>query len=182
MRELNRISLIIGQRGTGKTTFGLQLVNASPLKKKLIIDTFEHPSYKEFETITAAKLPRWIKGKKRLLYRTEEDMDMINDYVYNTLIVMEDCTKYLTGDLKQNIKSILFDSKQKNNDIIMMYHGFSFIPPKILANCTDITLFKVGENINNHKSKIPSFETIHKAHQAIQASSNIYERKTIIVN
>ena len=178
----NQVFMLIGKRKTGKTTVGRALIDASLHKKILVVDTFEHPDYKDFETITTDMLPRWKSGRKRILYREDEDLQAINEHVRNTLIVLEDCTKYITGDISKPVKGIIFDSKQKNNDVIMMYHGFSYAPPKLLANVNYITLFKIGENIDNYKSKIPNYEIIYKAHKAIQASKNPYINKTFLVN
>lgn len=176
------ILLIVGKRKTGKTTFGREIIKKSLQPKILVVDTFEHPSYNDFQTITVDMLSRWKKGKKRLIYKTDEDLEAINKYVNNTLIVMEDCTKYITGDLSKPITGIIFDSKQKKNDVMLMYHGFAFAPPKLIANVNYITLFKIGENIANSKGKIPNYDLILKGHKKIQASANPYINKTFLVN
>jgi hypothetical protein len=182
MQRTPQVIILIGKRKTGKTTFGRKIIEGTQHKKILVVDTFDHPDYKDFQTITTAMLPRWKSGRKRILYRSDEDLQAINEHVRNTLIVLEDCTKYITGDISAPMKGIIFDSKQKNNDVLLMYHGFSFAPPKLLANVNYITLFKIGENIDNYKSKIPNYETIHRAHLSIQASKDPYINKTFLVN
>lgn len=176
------ILMLVGKRRTGKTTFGRKIIEHSNMKKILLIDTFEHPDYGDFKTIDVSMLSRWKNGRKRILYKTDEDLEAINQHVQNTLIIFEDCTKYITGDMSAPLRGIIFDSKQKHNDVMLMYHGFSFAPPKILANINYITLFKIGENLANYKSKIPNYEIVAQAHRAIQASNNPYENKTLLVN
>jgi hypothetical protein len=182
MERTNQVIIIIGRRKCGKTVFGRKIIDTSKFNKILVVDTFEHPDYSDFQTITADMLPRWKSGKKRILYRTDEDMQAINEHVKNTLIVMEDCTKYITGDMSKPVKGIVFDSKQKNNDVLLMYHGFSFAPPKLLANVNYITLFKMGEAIHRSKSKIPNYETILEGYKIIKASNNPFINKTFLVN
>ncbi|MEZ5047486.1 MAG: hypothetical protein R2831_10895 [Chitinophagaceae bacterium] len=181
MNRSNHIALLVGARNTGKTTFGKQLVDASMHKKILVVDTFEHPSYSEYETIQTEMLPRWKRGRKRIVLNSDvdEDMNTIATCVSNTLVIFEDCTKYIVGDLTRPIRSIIFDSKQKNNDLIFMYHGFSFIPPKVLSNANSITLFKISEKIKRYEAKIPYYESIEAAHNKIQASKNQYTHITI---
>lgn len=176
------IVALIGKRRTGKTTLGRKLIEKSPHKKIILVDTFEHPDYSDFKTITTQELSRVKRGRVRVLYRSDADLDAVNEHSNNSLIVFEDCTKYIYGDLTSAIRGIVFDSKQKKNDVLLMYHGFSFIPPKILSNLNYITLFKIGENIDRYKSKIPNYEILLKAHKEIQASSNPYINKTFQVN
>ncbi|HMT36094.1 MAG TPA: hypothetical protein PKC41_09555 [Chitinophagaceae bacterium] len=184
MERTNQVIMLVGRRKAGKTYLGRKIIDTTKFEKILVVDTFEHPDYKDFQTIQPEMLPRWKKGKKRILCydQNDEAFKAINDHVKNTLIVMEDCTKYMIGDLSKSIRGIIFDSKQKNNDVLLMYHGFSFAPPKLLSNVNYITLFKIGENIENAKSKIPNYETILKGHREIQASANPYINKTFLVN
>jgi len=182
MNRTPQIALLVGRRKAGKTTLGRKLIEASQFKKILVVDTFEHPDYTDFQTITADMLPRWKNGRKRIIYRSDEDLQAINESVFNTLIVLEDCSKYITGDLSAPLRGIIFDSKQKNNDVVIMYHGFRFIPPKLLSNVNYITLFKIGENLSASKQKIPNYDELLKAHNQIQSSSNPYINKTFLVN
>lgn len=181
-QRINKISLIVGGRGTGKTTFVKDIIAKGIQPKCLIVDTFEHPSYSEFQTITIDMLPRWRKGTKRLLIRDfDATIKAINEHVYNTLIIFEDCTKYFRSTLPNEVYHIFYDSKQKNNDIILMYHGFRSILPEIMANANTLTLFKIGENVKRYANKM-DFDSINEIHQKIQASKNPFENKTILIN
>lgn len=180
----NQISMLVGRRKAGKTYLGRQIINSSAFKKILLVDTFEHPDYTDFQTISNDMLPRWKQGKKRILVTDQNDagFEAINASVKNTLIIFEDCTKYIRWTLSKPLTGIIFDSKQKNNDIVLMYHGFSFAPPQILSNVNYITLFKIGEDMINYKNKIPNFDELYKEHKLIQASNNPYCKKTFLVN
>lgn len=180
--RLNKIALIVGGRGTGKTTFVKKVIKVTPQPKVLIVDTFEHPAYAEVQTITADMLPRWQRGVKRIIIRDfDQVITAINNHVYNTLIIFEDCTKYFRTTLPSEVFHIFYDSKQKNNDIILLYHGFRAILPEIMANANTLTLFKIGENIKRYQSKM-DYEAIEPVYNRIQESKNPYENATILIN
>lgn len=182
MERTPQVILIVGRRKAGKTVFGRKMIESTQHKKILVVDTFEHPDYTDFQTITPDMLSRWKNGRKRIMWRSDEDLQYVNEHVRNSLIVLEDCSKYITGDISAPVRGIIFDSKQKNNDVILMYHGFRFIPPKLLSNVNYITLFKIGEEISASKNKIPNYDELLKAHKQIQQSSNPYINKTFLVN
>lgn len=181
-KRLNKISLVVGGRGTGKTTFVKQIIKANVQPKVLIVDTFEHPAYSDVQTITIDMLPRWKKGIKRIIIRDFlPTITAMNQHVYNTLIVFEDCTKYFRSTLPDQVFHIFYDSKQKNNDIILLYHGFRSILPEIMANANTLTLFKIGEQIKRYAGKM-DFDQVDAIHKQIQASPDPFIHKTILIN
>lgn len=185
MSELQSIiGIIVGGRQTGKTYFGKQLITATKRPRVLIVDTFDHPKYQEFQIIQTSDFPRWKKGIKRVL--VEDDIypviSEINIHLTDTFIIFEDATKYLRDNLAKPFWKMIYDSKQRRNDIVFMYHGFKKIQPELLDNINTITLKKLGENIKRYEGKIPDYEQLEQIHREVQASPDRYITKSIIVN
>lgn len=178
--------LFVGRKKCGKTTLCRQLIEQSNFKKILVIDTYPHPDYDDFQVIPSSMLKGWKQGRKRIildpLKKNYEDLQPVNDYVCNTLIILEDASKYIVGDIPMVLRGILFDHRNKGNELLFMYHGFRIVPPKLLSNVSYITLFKIGEHIKTSQDKVPNYAELERAHQVIQASTNKYIYKTFEVN
>jgi hypothetical protein len=180
MKQINSVNLTVGKRGTGKTYFTKKIIAQYP-NKVLIVDTFEHPAYAEVQTITLAKLPRWNRGVKRIIINDDNQAELyqaINKLTY-TLIVFEDASKYLSNTYHKDFVRVLLDSKQTNNDIILLFHGFAYIHPRLLALCDTLTLFKTGENIAKQAHKIPLYDDVLLAYASVQKSPNRFESRFI---
>jgi hypothetical protein len=178
--------LFVGRKKCGKTTLCRKFIEQSKFKKILVIDTYEHPDYADFQTIPSSMLKSWKQGRKRIILdqrkKNYEDLQPVNDYVCNTLIILEDASKYIVGDIPTVLRGILFDHRNKGNELLIMYHGFRFVPPKLLSNVSYITLFKIGEHIKSSQDKVPNYAELEKGHLQIQASNNQYIYKSYSVN
>jgi Cdc6-like AAA superfamily ATPase len=178
--QINSVNLIIGKRGTGKTYYTKQVIEAYP-NRVLVVDTFEHPAYAHLQTIQVRHLARWKKGIKRVIINDDNAPELyqaINELTF-CLIVFEDASKYLSNEMSKDFKKILFDSKQKKNDVALLFHGFAYIHPRLLALCDTLTLFKTGENIESQKHKIPLYDEVIIAYNFVNKSSNRFEKKFI---
>lgn len=175
---------IIGTRQTGKTTRGKECMQASERPKTLIVDTLDHPKYRQYPIVSLDRLKLHTKGVVRVkIYDNFDLLETIREDVRNTLIIFEDAGKYLTGTLPNNVKHVVYDSKQVKNDLVFMYHGFADAPPFILKNLNFLTLLKIGsEKIKKYEDKIPDYEDVYSIHQQIQASPDPYAHITIRVN
>ena len=81
---------------------------------------------------------KYLKKGVKHLYCSDADvlMQTINDDVKNTLVVMEDGSKYFDeGRMTRTQKKIVLDTKQKNIDLVILFHGISFIPKKLIKVC-----------------------------------------------
>lgn len=184
--RLNKISFIFGDRGTGKSYFTINKIIKPHKKKVLIVDTLDHPAYKAegFQLIETKMLPRWKSGVKRIIINPVTLSDDIK-YIAaltNCLVIFEDATKYVRTDAPKELFQFIYDSKQKNVDILFQYHGFKKVLPELLDNANFLTLFKLKENIKEYKYKIPDFDTVAAALSAVNKSSNPYINKTIQVD
>lgn len=189
----NTINLIIGDRGTGKTTFiqgdedlGIKGVlpvyeRHSSIKKCLVVDTFDNPVWRHVETIDLIKLSQWKRGIRRLFGSdTSLLISAIEQRVYNTAVVFEDATKFIKRFLPKDVEIFLIDTKQKNVDVYFLYHYLMAPPTDLIRIADTLTLFKTGDTFDNAMySKYSRNPYIKKLFEEVQASKNPYYYKTI---
>ncbi|WP_276976968.1 hypothetical protein [Flavobacterium filum] len=187
MARMNYITLILGARGTGKSYYTINEIILKHPKKVLIVDTLDHPSYRAqgFQIVDIDSLSRWKSGVKRIMVNPvsiKEDLRKLCGSISNCLLIFEDATKYFRTNAPVELFNLIYDSKQKNMDILFMYHGFKKIVPELLDNANFITMFKMEEKIEKYEDKIPRYEAIEAAYLKIEKSKNPYEKKTVIIN
>lgn len=193
--RFNLVAAIFGMRGTGKTEYlkgnkqydlpGLLLPAVQQGKKALILDTFDHPSYFDVPIITPAKLKYWERGIFRCFVRPDE-MGDLNKYInslpsmWNTLIVYEDAYKHQAEKLDKPIKELIIDSKQKNIDLVFMYHAFSMAPKDLYRMIDLIELFKTKDHPSSRKEDMPGYyEQALKAYTEVQAHPSRFYHQLI---
>lgn len=180
------IGLIIGMRNSGKSYFCLNEIVYKYPKKVLIIDTIDHEKYREFQILTSqAQVKAWRSGIKRWVtndLRIKEDMQFFNQTLNNCLVVFEDATKYFRTNAPKELFQLLYDSKQKGIDVILMYHGFKKILPEILDNANYIELFPIEEKIQKYEHKIPRYEQVESVLGELLNSPKPYPHKSILIN
>jgi hypothetical protein len=180
----NKISLFIADRNTGKTTYTKQVIAAQE-KKVLIVDTLAHPMYDEFELVDIKRLQYWRSGTKRIitnLNRIKADAAYLSEHLRNTFIVFEDSTKYLRENTPASVFDLIYDSKQKNIDVYLIYHNFENTVKEILSNADYITLGQLTEDLSLYK-KLPDRARILALQAHVNAlckkKKNNYQRLTI---
>lgn len=191
--RVNTINLIIGDRGCGKTTFvqggpELKIKGVLPtydrsksIVKQLVVDTFDNPVWKHVPIINIEQLPQWKTGKYRL-FNSDTDLILseIEQHCYNTVIVFEDATKFLKRYLTKDIERLLYDTKQKNVDIFLIYHHMWAVPNDLIRIADSITLFKTGDNFDNSLfSKYGRNAHIEKLFKDVAANPSPYYCKSI---
>ncbi len=180
------IGLIIGKRNSGKSYFCLNEIVRTYPKKVLIIDTIDHEKYREFQILTSqAQVKAWRSGIKRWIttpLRIKEDMQFFNCTLEHCLVVFEDASKYFRTNAPTELFEMLYDTKQKKIDVILMYHGFKKILPEILDNADYIELFPIKENVEKYEQKIPCYEEVVEVLAALRQSPKPYPHKSILIN
>lgn len=185
-KRINTVTIIIGGRGTGKTTFSQELMKDHP-KKVLIVDTFNHPSYKHVPRIHPHQLKKWEKGIYRIWplkdsYTIEEILASIDSDLNNCMIFFEDALKYISGKLKPEERRFIIDSKQKNLDMLFLYHSYGQVPPDLYRFCDFVTVFKTNDNPTTRKNQIPVYDQIVHAYHDVMADPSKYANRTIRTN
>ena len=185
-KRINNVSVVIGRRGTGKTTYIRQLIEAYrkalPYQKILVADTLDHPAYRDIASIDIDLLKRWKGPNVYRIYgsNTDEILQTINTSLYNALVVFEDASKYIRRQLSDEVRSFILDSKQKNLDLIFLFHGFSYVPPEMFRVIDNIVLFRCDDP-SYRKNDIVAFDEVKAAYERIMNSNNPYVHETIRV-
>ncbi len=180
MNRVNKIILVLGKRGTGKTTYIKEvLVNTKFYEKVLIVDTFANPMYNEIPEMKMINIKNWKKGTYRIYDSNTEDMlNEIESHIKNSLIIFEDSVKYINKVLQSSVRKIVIDSKQKNNDVIFIFHGFASTPPELFRLSDLIVMFRTDDP-HYRKNEIIEFDAIEQAYNQISKSKNQFDKKII---
>jgi hypothetical protein len=159
--RFNNISMILGRRGSGKTEYvkgnpklGLEGFIKMYLErdmKVLIIDTFDHPSWRDIPVMTLEDLPRWKKGVYRIWVPISEIPllnKLLNDLpnLWNTCLIYEDAYKHTSETIDDYLSALMGDSKQKNIDIIFMYWSWMQAPAALYRMIDLIEAFKTKDS------------------------------------
>ena len=185
--RVNKVTLLVGDRGTGKTTLmqgsgalkirGILNIyqQQNPNQKILIIDTFDNPVWRIYQQITREELPGWNTGPRRIFYSdTDELMSWIEKHIVNTVLVFEDATKFIGNRLSKDVRRFVIDSKQKNLDIYFLFHYMMAVPNDLTRIIDVLILFKTKEIFTSQlKSKFPA-PIIEQAFKRVTAHKNQY--------
>lgn len=190
----NTINMIIGRRGSGKTEYlkGNESLNIEGIiklyvekgMKVLIVDTFDHPSYQDIKIIQPQEIKlSWKKGVYRCFVRLTEIpklLEIINENFWNGLIVFEDAFKHQRNKLSQEIMNLIGDSKQKNVDIIFMYHNWALAPKDLYRYLDYIEIFKTKDTPETRKDDMPGcYEEVNETWREVMANTNPYYHLTV---
>lgn len=193
-KRFNYVSVLVGDRGTGKTTWlkGDPSVNIKGLfpsyleqnKKVLITDTLDHPAYREFPMIRMEQIPRWKKGVYRLIIRPDEFVPAIEyfqEHIWNALVVVEDAYKVMQERIPKPVSRYIIDTKQKNVDMIFMYHTWGWVVPKLATICDAFEIFKTEDSPEIRKQAIAGcYNRVLQAYNQVMADPSPFARKSVL--
>jgi hypothetical protein len=191
----NIVSIVVGARGTGKTDFVKEnAILKSPMKRKLVVDTFDSEPWATMETYKSPqnsginipilemdKIPYWKTGLYRVISSDiDQIFSLIDEWMRNALLIFEDSTKYIEGKIGANLKKFVYDSKQKNLNLVFIFHSLAAVPPGLIRAADTLTIFKTNEGIPA-KGKYP-FPDIPQAMDIVRKSNDRYINITIRLN
>lgn len=200
--RFNQVGIIIGQRGTGKSFFllgskwsakpgddqlnkqGILEIYEKKNMKVLIVDTLDHPSYRKVPIIDQKNFPKWNSGVVRTIIDPDDAKNLVTyldnaKNALNSLIVFEDAGKYTEKNLPPAFKRLIINSKQKNIDIIFMYHCFIDTPSNIFTKSDFIQLFKTEDSPLVRKNNIRLFDKVYNAYEQVNNHPNSFEGRYI---
>jgi hypothetical protein len=201
--RFNSIIAAIGMRGTGKTLFFLGSKYAVKMEDKklnipgvfeiyekkkmkiLIIDTLDHPSYKNIGILSPAQFLKFNSGISRAYMEPEKILQLVNQinktaHFNNTLLVFEDAGKYTDKILPKVFNRLIIDSKQRNIDIIFIYHSWSHTPNDVFRKGLDaIQLFKTSDAPKVRQNYLPEYDKVYKAFEDVKNNGNNFYSKFI---
>lgn len=181
-RPHTNVIIMVGARGTGKTSLAQKIVEKTKLPKQLAIDTYYHPRYKDdfnWPELPLNYLPgnKWHTGKFHLHGKqTEKIVQIVDLYVWNTLVIFEDAGKFVDDNPSKQVKSVCLDSKNKGNEVIFMYHSLAEVPKKFFRWADYLILFKTQEVIEDQKNRISCYNRILPAFNEVQKAKHKNER------
>lgn len=138
MRQIN-IYVVVGGRGSGKTTF----LEKNIKKNALIVQLFLDERYKNFEKIKYNDLT-------------------INKNLCNRQIVLEDATQIISSNATNLFKQLLISCKQLGSDIFVVFHSFSAIPPFLWTIFNKIIVFDCAKYVKPNTYSAEYFSEIER--------------------
>lgn len=188
-KRLNKVNLVIGRRGSGKTWRSLKMVEvyAKKYNKVFIFDTINHEDYKDkgYPIISPGMIPGIKRGIVRVMVNLnnfQSVMSVIREHCRNCALLYEDAGKYITETIDNDFRNVILDTKQRNVDADILFHGFGDVPPKLYRDADTLTIFKTNDSPAAYRSKIPQFETVRRIHDQVMSSPVKWESKTILIN
>ena len=195
-QNFNSICAIFGKRGTGKTLYlkgdrslnlkGFIKTYLGKAMKVLIVDTFDHPSYRDIPQIRPEQLSKWKSGCYRIFVRADQMpalCALISETVWNCLIVFEDAHKHQYNRIDRSVMRLMGDSKQKNVDIIFMYHNFGLAPKDLYRYLDYIEIFKTKDSPEVRKDEMPGYyDELKSAWEEVMSNKSPYFHKLVNTN
>lgn len=173
------VIVIVGHKGTGKTTLGRTIADANK-KKLVVLDISDHPSYRKYPVLNPDHLYRWKKGDIRIITGDAmENLVKIKDQVYNSTVLLEDAANYLDHYITRDVKPLFNQSKQKNNDIILMYHALSEVPKYLFAFTDRIVICKTLEDVATASKRFPNPKAVKQAALNVEAHPSKYYNEVV---
>lgn len=178
--RINKVSLIVGGRGQGKTDFIKNTI--FPLQtRRIICDTFDSPVWRNYKTfqhpereseiikmIDLNDVKKSDKGTFRLISSdTEAIFKQIESDAWNAQVIIEDATRFISRQVDSNVRKFVLDTKQRNLDLIFVFHSLTDVPPDLIRWSDTLTLFKTNETFTSYlRGKIPN-QSIEKAFRKV---------------
>jgi hypothetical protein len=188
MFPFNTIGVAVGARGTGKTPLvvggdweqGMAKTYLQKNMSVLILDTIDHPKYRQIVTPIMPGRFGEISGSGkvyRCLFSANDAQAVIFQLkrVWNTLIVFEDCYKYMAKELSKIDKAVIGDSKQQNNDVLYMFSCWKYVISDICKNCDYYIVFKTLDKPKyRHADLGGCYDNIERAYNNVMKGKEHY--------
>lgn len=129
--------LVVGARGTGKTTTCRRLLSKAHPEARLVLD---------------------VNGEYKDLFPRDpipfKDFGRLAVNVKNAVILIEESTIFLSSrGYDGDITELLVKARHSNNTIIFVYHSLRAIPQYIYNLSNVIILHKTGDNVDDIKER-----------------------------
>lgn len=201
--RFNKIVGIFGRRGTGKSLYllgsnftsvdedkklnkkGILDLYASKKTKGLIIDSIDHPAYRNIPIMPMDKIKVWKSGFYRVIIDIK-DISKLNKLlsetasVWNSVLIYEDARKHTFAKADDYLNALMGDSKQKNIDIFFMYHNFGECPPDLYRKMDYIKCFKTKDSPECRKKALTScYEEAMQVYERVKKHTSNFYSETI---
>lgn len=182
-RDLHYSAAIVGRKGTGKSTELAKIAKKYPTDRKvLVLDVNGSPAYNGFKEISISQVKLLRSGVVKLMGTpTRETLATIASDFRNGLVIFEDCTKYIDGNVSPEIKAFLIDHRMYGCDLIFTFHSLKRVPPFFWEQLAYVTLLKTQETFETARNRqiIPNYEEMLKAFNQVNRSPDNYAKRTV---
>lgn len=197
----NMTYIIIGRQGTGKSDSTKSIIQKILSKNdsitKLVVfdefdsdiwvnlETWDHPEWKNdvVSVIPIDKLLKLKSGKVRICQETDDIKMYLSTFkqLNNSIIVFEDATRYFPSETAppKELLSILLNAKQRNNEVILIFHSLMDVPKKLVRNIRIIILHHTDDG---EVPKKFGNKSIHTAYGLLKKSKNPFQKIAIPIN
>jgi len=183
MRDLHYSAIVVGRKGVGKSTYLNGVAVKYPRQKKvLIIDVNGSPAYNAHRQIEVKQIKGFRQGIAKIMGTpTLETLKVIADNFRDGLVIFEDCTKYIEGNVHPSIKAFLVDHRMFNCDLIFTFHSLKRVPPFFWEMIGYCVLFKTLETFEGSRNKtvIPNYENMVSAFKRVNKHRDVRYNETI---
>jgi energy-coupling factor transporter ATP-binding protein EcfA2 len=183
-RDLHIASLIVGRKGTGKSTLLAGMATGYPPDKKvLVLDVNGSAAYANFPEIKPKDIRGFIRpGKAKLSGTpTKETLTDIAKYFKNGLVVFEDCTKYIPAYPQPEIKTFLVDHRMSGCDLVFTFHSLKMVPPLFWQMVSYVVILKTLEQFESARNKqlVPNYNEVLAAFNRVNQHKDNYYNETV---
>jgi hypothetical protein len=127
--------IIVGSRGTGKSTLTKNILTSFPLKTRLIFD----PNVEYSEGIRYYDFDKFLSETQTRTYK---------------VFVFEEATGFIgINSPKLNLTNMLIRLRHKNNSVIFIFHSLRSIPIQIFDFVDKLFVFKTNDRPDLIKKK-----------------------------
>ncbi len=189
-----KVYVIVGQRGSGKTTYAINL--AKRLNKSVLVYTYtsDREAYKNYIRVSPEKVGKVTDEKGLYIindihFRKTDSTRKITitrvlTWIYNKFwhgtLLIDDAGGLLDRYQNQMIENILMDARHKNTDIILIFHSFSKIPLYVFTYMNWLIIFKTTGPIDKDRAKnLNEYEKIIEAQNEVNRSDDKHDYEEI---
>ena len=156
--------VILGRKGTGKTTYIRRLINKSLQNKRRVLVVT--PNFDDFQGIPMVHpdYPQRVatyKGARKIICRADpKAIDEICKNFRHGLLVFDDCRAYIDDKPSIYLKSLLISARHDDVDIIAVGHGFTTVPPLFFTYATHFAVFATTDAVARRKNCVINFPAL----------------------
>ncbi len=195
-RRLNTCTLIIGRKGTGKSTKACQMAqeyvrrNADKKKRALIVDVNGAPAYNALPFFSLRQVAAWKPdaptriAKSYLSKADDEDDKALFQGLKNFrsgLLVFEDCTKYIPGNPGPHVRKFLVDHRMWDVDLVFTFHSLVRVPPFFWEMTSHVVLCKTQDSRDklSKRDAIPNLPDMLSAYDRVTRCADPFHAELV---
>lgn len=200
----NMVYLVVGRIGSGKTDEVKNIAqtiyqNNASITKMVVFDEFDTDVWRTMETwnhpewaqirlpIVSDKQLQLLKSGQVRLIQEIDDTDYYFDLfrkLRNCIVIIEDATRMVDPQekLPKSLARLIFDVKQKNIELILVFHSLMEVPAKLARHARIIVLKHTDEQECPKKFANPKIKLAFDKLKSMNPEKTPFEKIAIPVN